>query len=142
MVVALTIFWSAVAALLFFTFEVIFKAIGSILKALITSIGEMMEIIMYSGLGVLTLLLLEHMATEGPNDKMLAIIDAIILLVIALCLIAGLFRALVNFVFLVFEKLGDLLVMLITFIAEFLADLCERMYSKNISRIMRCIEKC
>lgn len=139
---ALAIFWSAVAALLFFALEVIFKAIGSLLKALITSIGEMMEIIMYSGLGVLTLLLLENMATEGPNNKMLAIIDAIILLVIALCLIAGLFRALVSFVFLVFEKIGDILVKIITVVAELLADLCERMYSKNISRIMRSIERC
>lgn len=140
--VAVVIFWAALMAIIFFLLGNIFKALASAFNALISSLGFILAVGGLALLGIIALYLIygitDGIVTSGVGE----VIGEIFLLIIELGILGAIFGGLGAAILELLVTIVGAILMFISGILEWAADLFERGYAKFLKVIINNLEKC
>ena len=140
--VACVIFWSAVFAIIFFVLGTFFKALASAFNALLTSLGRVLAISGLAG-GTGVVLYLLYAIIGGINEEgFWTVIGPIVFIIIVIGFIVALIGGFGEILLEIVVALVENMLIIVSEVLEWAADLCERKYIKFLKVIIRRLDKC
>lgn len=140
--VSFVIFWSATFAIIFFVLGIIFKALASAFKALLTSLGMMIGIGGLVGLAVLALVLLYNVIDGIIKDGFWSVVGEIVFIIVMLGIVGAWIGGLGVLILETVVLIADNIITITSAVLEWAAYLCERLYARFLTAIIVRLDKC
>lgn len=142
MLATITIFWSAVFAIIFFILGIVIKALSAAINSLMTSVAGLVALSGLAGLvGValyLVYAIIDGVIKKGIWYTIGMIVLFIIVISILIVIVGGVGSILLELVVVIAAAALNVL----SIVLEWLEEFCEDAYDSSLSSIIKCINKC
>ena len=140
--VAITIFWASVCEVFFFLLGVVCKGLAAAFQGLLTTIGEVIKVVVWAAIAVIALLLFGLIIASIATGSLIELIGLVVVLLVVLAIGYCLVGWLGALIFAVALVVAEFILAFTEDLFESAAYYCEEAYSYFLSIIINRIEKC